>query len=92
MLETFYEERSTNSKQEPYINQSVDGVCNGRPPAIWDVQLEPPNLFYETEIQQEVPHTASIIVSISESKCKKGKGVPLLLDINIRSIFIVVLF
>merc|ERR1712168_304522 len=70
VLETFYEERSTSWKEEPYINQMIDGPSNGRPPTGWEIAVNPPEMFQEKEVNQEVPHTASV----NPCTACKGKG------------------
>lgn len=63
ILETFYEERSTSWKKEPYINQTIDGPSNGEPPIGWDISVTTPDIFQTKQTHLEIPHTASINVS-----------------------------
>ena len=45
------------------MGQAINGINRGEPPSIWDIEFKQPHLFYETEVQQEIPHIASVIVS-----------------------------
>ena len=69
MLKTFYEERTSCWKEEPYMNQPIEKDNDTAPPQnIWEIEVKPPQVFYETEVKQEIPHTASINVSLAKDR------------------------
>ena len=45
------------------MDQPIKKYHEEKPPNIWDIEIHPERLFYEREVQQEVPNTASINVS-----------------------------
>uniref|UniRef100_A0A1I8J660 Protein SSUH2 homolog n=1 Tax=Macrostomum lignano TaxID=282301 RepID=A0A1I8J660_9PLAT len=59
-LKTFIEKRSTNWAFEPYRGQVIDGSMNGQAPYPWRIQVPQPNMFQDTIVETEVPHTASV--------------------------------
>lgn len=46
------------------IGQPVDGPHNGPAPGPWDIQAQPAQKFRDATTSVEVPHTASVKVSI----------------------------
>ncbi|XP_077986285.1 protein SSUH2 homolog [Glandiceps talaboti] len=59
-LETFTEGRATNWVYEAYVGQAIDSPSNGPPPGPWEINVEPSEMFDNSETYLEVPHTASI--------------------------------
>ncbi|XP_066918070.1 protein SSUH2 homolog isoform X2 [Clytia hemisphaerica] len=60
VLETFYEERTTVWHQEPYVDQTIDGMENGCPTHPWNIPVSMPSVFQPHQLSIEVPHTAFI--------------------------------
>lgn len=44
--------------------QVIDSAANGPAPGPWDIAINVPGLFQQNEAEVEVPHTASIKVSV----------------------------
>lgn len=47
------------------VGQMIDGPQNGTAPGPWDIQASPPSLFQDYNQSFEVPHTASVKVSLN---------------------------
>ena len=64
-LETFCEARKTGFKSEPYRGGPVDGPQNGPPPPPWAIHCVANSMFQTHEKRMEVPHTATVHVSLA---------------------------
>ncbi|XP_068720773.1 protein SSUH2 homolog [Montipora capricornis] len=59
-LTSFCESRKTEWKFEPYQGQPIDSPVNGPAPLLWDLPVQPPQMFADHETEIEVPHIANI--------------------------------
>ncbi|XP_068690621.1 protein SSUH2 homolog, partial [Montipora foliosa] len=59
-LTSFCESRKTEWEFEPYQGQPIDSPVNGPAPLLWNLPVQPPQMFADHETEIEVPHTANI--------------------------------
>jgi len=45
----------------------IDGPENGPAPLPWDIVISPPEMFKDNKCYREVPHTASVKVTLTYS-------------------------
>ncbi|XP_026863465.2 protein SSUH2 homolog isoform X1 [Electrophorus electricus] len=77
-LETFTETRSTEWKQEPYIDQVVDAFIQPAP-GPWEIAAQAPNLFQDYTQNIRVPYTSSVknchvCLGMGRTPCKECSG------------------
>ncbi|XP_029457310.1 protein SSUH2 homolog isoform X2 [Rhinatrema bivittatum] len=78
-LETFTESRSSEWASVPYTGEFVDSSAFGSAPLPWDIQVEVPTLFKDSETKVKVPHTSSVkpcsrCLALGKIQCTKCNG------------------
>lgn len=66
-LETFNEWRGTGWTTCPYYGGEVDDPSNGKTPSGWDIEILPDENFTNHVKTYEMPHTATVSVSVTVS-------------------------